>query len=106
MSPTAADYTDQERFLDAKLRAITAAGTRAIRHTLETYTAQTDPDESALHATEVRGSGWLVSLIADPATWTDDDERRLVESLRALQATDYRRESELGRFLAGEYHVR
>ena len=114
--PTAADYADQERFLDAEVRAITAhvllpVGERATRHVLETYTAQahrTTIDVGALHATEIRGAGWLVYPVRDPREWTDDDETRLIESLDALLATDYRRESDLGRFLAGEepYHVR
>lgn len=114
--PTEADYADQERFLDAEVRAITAhvllpVGERATRHVLETYTAQahrTTVDMPALHGTEIRGSGWLVYPIRDPREWTDDDETRLVEALQALLATDYRRESDLGRFIAGEepYHVR
>lgn len=37
----------------------------------------------------------------DPADWTDADERRLIDALRELRRTDYRRESDLGRFLPG-----
>jgi uracil-DNA glycosylase len=107
--PTPADYADMERFFDAELRAIAAhvllpVGDRATRHVLREYTAR-DPDRAgdlrALHAREVRGGGWLVVPVLDPADWTDDDETRLVEALRDLLSTDYRRESDLGRFLPG-----
>jgi uracil-DNA glycosylase len=107
-APTAADYTELEPFFDAELRAITAhvllpVGERATRHVLENYTA-IDPADAPLadvHGEELRGSGWLVVPALDPADWTDDDAETYVESLRALRDTDYRRESDLGRFLVG-----
>ena len=115
-TPTAAEYTDMERFFDAELRAIAAhvlfpVGERATRHVLERYTAQahkTAVDMDGLHATEIRGSGWLVMPIKEPADWTDDDQRRLVEAISDLRSTDFRRESDLGRFIAGSdpYYVR
>ncbi|WP_101296543.1 uracil-DNA glycosylase family protein [Halegenticoccus soli] len=114
--PTADEYGDMERFFDAELRAIAAhvllpVGARATAHVLENYTAlawKTDVDMPRLHATELRGSGWLVVPVLDPAEWTDADADRLVESLRELRSTDYRREVDLGRFIAGEdpYFVR
>jgi uracil-DNA glycosylase family 4 len=114
--PTPAEYGDMERFFDAELRAIAAhvllpVGVRATGHVLENYTARTvddDPDMQALHGTEIRGSGFLVVPIAEPAEWTDGDADRLVEGLRTLQSTDFRREVDLGRFLAGgdSYYVR
>ncbi|MFB6161452.1 MAG: uracil-DNA glycosylase family protein [Haloferacaceae archaeon] len=108
--PTDAEYADMERFFDAELRAIAAhvilpVGERATRHVLEQYTARardTPVDVAALHATEIVGSGWLVVPIRDPATWDDGDDRRLVDALVELQRTDYRRESDLGRFLPGD----
>jgi hypothetical protein len=78
---------------------------------IETYTARSgkiDLDMDVLHASEVLGTGWLVYPIADPGEWTDEDEQRLVEALARLQATDFRREVDLGRFLGGDepYFVR
>jgi uracil-DNA glycosylase len=113
--PTPADYAAMEPFFDAELRAIAAhvllpVGERAIRHVLETYTAHdvSDLDVDGLHATELLGSGWLVVPVRDPGAWASDDASRLVEAIETLRATDYRRESDLGRFLAGDepYHVR
>jgi hypothetical protein len=40
--------------------------------------------------------------IREPTEWTDGDGRRLVEALVELQRTDYRRETDLGRFLPGD----
>jgi uracil-DNA glycosylase len=107
--PTAASYDDMERFFDAELRAIAAhvllpVGARATEHVLEQYTARawkTEIDMDALHAEELLGSGWLVVPIKDPAEWEAGDGDRLVDALRELQSTDFRRESDLGRFMAG-----
>lgn len=114
--PDPAAYADMERFFDAELRAIAAhvllpVGERPIEHVLRTYTARRvdgpiDPD--ALHARELHGSGWLVVPVKDPREWVDGDATRLVSALSTLQETDYRRESDLGRFIAGgdPYFVR
>ncbi|WP_129115134.1 uracil-DNA glycosylase family protein [Halegenticoccus tardaugens] len=114
--PTADEYGDMERFFDAELRAIAAhvllpVGARATKHVFENYTALTwtaDLDMADLHATEHLGSGWLVVPILDPAEWSGDDDDRLVAGLRTLQSTDFRREVDLGRFIAGDdpYYVR
>jgi uracil-DNA glycosylase len=109
-TPTDREYGEMERYFDAELRAIAAhvllpVGERATRHVVAEYTAQAakvDYDMAALHGTEIRGSGFLVYPVRDPSEWTDGDEERLVQSLRALQATDFRREVDLGRFLPGE----
>lgn len=108
--PTPESYADCERFFDAELRAIGAhvllpVGERATEQILQTYTARTPPHPLAmadLHATELRGSGWLVVPIADPRDWTDSHGEQLRESLETLLATDYRREAELGRFMPGD----
>jgi uracil-DNA glycosylase len=115
-TPTGAEYREMERFFDAELRAIAAhvlmpVGERAIRHVLETYTAkarQVTDDVETLHATEIVGSGFLVMPIAEPAAWSDDHHERLVDGIERLRSTDFRRESDLGRFLAGDdpYFVR
>lgn len=114
--PTAEEYDDMERFLDAEVRAIAAhvllpVGDRATDHVLRSYTARawkTELNMEALHAEELLGAGWLVLPIKEPAEWVDGDADRLVEALEALQATDFRRESDLGRFIAGSdpYFVR
>jgi len=115
-TPSEAEYTDMERFFDAELRAIAAhvlfpVGARATEHVLEEYTAQawkTTVDMDQLHGTEIRGSGWLVIPIKEPAEWTDDNRTKLVEAITQLRSTDFRRETDLGRFIAGSdpYYVR
>jgi uracil-DNA glycosylase family 4 len=104
-APTADDYATMEPFFDAELRAITAhvllpVGARATAHVLDSYTARAsgDIDMEALHGSELRGSGWLVVPIMEPAEWSDGDAERLVDGLAELQSTDYRRLSDLGRF--------
>ena len=114
--PTPDGYGDMERFFDAELRAIAAhvllpVGERATRHVLENYTAQahrTEVEMPTLHATEIRGSGFLVMPIRDPAEWDEGDADRLVDGLDTLRSTDFRREVDLGRFVAGQepYFVR
>ena len=114
-APTEAAYTDAERFLDTEVRAITAhvllpVGDRATRYVLDNYTARAElrDEPAALHASEVRGAGWLVYPVRDPREWGDGDGDALVEALTRLRRTDYRRESDLGRFLPGDdpYRVR
>jgi uracil-DNA glycosylase len=105
-APDAGDYVAMEAFFDAELRAITAhvllpVGERATAHVLGTYTARdetTGPDMDALHASELRGSGWLVVPIKHPAEWSGKEGDVLAAALVELQRTDYRRESDLGRF--------
>ncbi|MGQ4554706.1 uracil-DNA glycosylase family protein [Halobellus sp. GM3] len=104
--PQQSAYDDLERFFDAELRAIAAhvllpVGERATAHVLETYTAQAwkvEVDMEALHATEIRGSGFLVYPIRDPSEWDETHRDRLVTALTSLQSTDFRREADLGRF--------
>ena len=115
-TPTDREYSEMERYFDAELRAIAAhvllpVGERATRHVVEEYTAQVGKvefDMAALHGTEIRGSGFLVYPVRDPSEWEADDDERLVEALRTLRATDFRREVDLGRFLPGgdTYRVR
>jgi uracil-DNA glycosylase len=113
--PDESSYATLEPFFDAELRAITAdvllpVGKRATRHVLETFTAQANRYEDAddLHATEIRGSGWLVLPIAEPATWSSDDEKELVRELRRIRASEYQQVADLGRFLPDDdpYFVR
>lgn len=115
-TPTERAYVDMERFFDAELRAIAAhvllpVGERATRHVIETYTALSIDGSISMnerHATEIRGSGFLVYPVLDPTEWQSDEDERLIQALSALQATDFYREVDLGRFLPSDepYHVR
>ncbi|GGM72779.1 uracil-DNA glycosylase family 4 [Halarchaeum rubridurum] len=108
--PSAADYAEMEPFFDAELRAITAhvllpVGRAATEHVLEQYTARRGKvdtsDMAARHGEEVHGSGFLVVPVRDPREWEDGDDEALADALADLLARDYRRESDLGRFLTG-----
>ncbi|NGM67634.1 uracil-DNA glycosylase [Natronolimnobius sp. AArcel1] len=96
--PAPRDYDDLERFFDAELRAINAhillpVGDAATDHVLEAYTTQRrrfDLEVDDLHATEIRGRGFMVVPIREPSEWDDTDRGRLVERLEAILASDYR----------------
>lgn len=114
-TPTEASYTDQERFLDAEVRAITShilipVGERAFRHVLERYTAEapTTTSLSSAHATELGTGAFLVVPTVDPALWSDTQAAAFEERLRTVLSRDYARQSDLGRFLPGgdPYYVR
>lgn len=107
--PDAETYGRMEPFFDAELRAITAhvlfpVGARATTHVLESYTARVPddpPNMDALHASESRGSGWLIIPIKDPGDWTGDDADVFVDRIESLEEEDYRQISDLGRFIPG-----
>jgi len=122
-APSEDAYAELERFFDAELRAIAAhvlvpVGERATAHVLRNYTARADryvedgdPDSvdvAALHATELKGSGWLVLPLCDPAEWTEASREAAVDALATLLERDYRQITDLGRFLATDdpYYVR
>lgn len=107
-TPTEAEYATVEAVLDSEVRAITAhvllpVGERATKWVFANMSRESpdDVDMAALHGTEISGSGWLICPIADPATWNDDMERRLVAGLSELRSWDYRRTADLGRFQPG-----
>lgn len=107
--PSEADYADHEPMFDTEVRSITShvlfpVGERATKHVFANMTPERPEtvEMERLHATEVRGSGWLVYPIKEPVEWTNEDESDLVGALKALLATDYRQEAELGRFLPGD----
>jgi uracil-DNA glycosylase family 4 len=113
--PSDADYAAEERFLDAELRAITAhvlvpVGDRVIRHVLETYTADKPPEGpvDALHATELGTGAFLVVPSVSPETWSETEAEALEKRLATILGRDFRRETDLGRFLVGgePYYVR
>jgi uracil-DNA glycosylase family 4 len=96
--PGERDYADRERFFDAELRAINAhvllpVGQRATEIVLEDYTAiahRIERDVAALHATEVRGRGFLIVPILDPGQWSDGDADAIRATLESILASDYR----------------
>jgi uracil-DNA glycosylase len=108
--PGDADYARLEPSFDAELRAIAAhvllpVGDRALAYVLEEYTGQArrlPADATQLHARELRGRGFLVVPVREPADWTDGDRTTLRDRLAALLSSDYRRTADLGRFLADD----
>ncbi len=97
-SPAPANYDRLERFFDAELRAVNAhvllpVGERAIDRVLRSYTTRRDrlpSDPAARHATEVRGRGFLVVPLSDPAAWDDAAFEQAVDRLEAILGRDYR----------------
>ena len=97
-TPPPESYAELERFFDAELRAINAhillpVGARATERVVAEYTTQSRKvtwDMDLLHATEVRGRGFLVVPIEDPAEWEEGDRERIVARLSAILASDYR----------------
>ncbi|ADD04218.1 uracil-DNA glycosylase superfamily protein [Natrialba magadii ATCC 43099] len=96
--PTASDYAELERYFDAELRAINAhillpVGEQATDHVLREYTTQRrriDLNMVDLHATEIRGRGFMVVPIRNPTEWDDGDREAILETLREILASDYR----------------
>jgi uracil-DNA glycosylase len=92
------DPADLERYLDAELRALNAhillpVGDAALSYVLEEFTTQARKlpyDADRLHAREVRGRGFLVVPVREPADWEPGDEEALVDRLAALLDSDYR----------------
>ena len=92
------DPADLERYVDAEIRAINAhillaVGDDALSYVLEEFTTRARKlphDAARLHAGEVRGRGFLVVPVADPAGWTDGDETALVDRLESILDGDYR----------------
>lgn len=97
-APTDDDYAALERFFDAELRAINAhillpVGARATDHVLREYTTQRhrlELEMDDLHATDIRGRGFLVVPIKDPVEWYGDDREAIISQLEALLDSDYR----------------
>lgn len=115
-TPSPDSYAELERFFDAELRGISAhvllpVGERATDHVLREYTARShkiDLDMASIHATQIRGRGFLVVPIRDPSEWDDGDRAALIETLHAIRGSDYRQTADLGRFIADDkpYWVR
>lgn len=92
------DPADLERYVDAEIRALNAhvllpVGDEALSYVLEEFTTQVrklPADADRLHAAEVRGRGFLVVPVREPADWEPGDREALVDTLEALLASDYR----------------
>ncbi len=97
-TPTQEQYDRLERFFDAELRAINAhvlipVGERAADRVIRSYTTLRDRiefDLETLHASELRGRGFLVIPLADPATWDDAAYNSAKARLSAVTERDYR----------------
>ena len=96
--PSELSYQHLERFFDAELRAVNAhillpVGKRATDHVLEAYTTQrykVPPAMDERHAVDVRGRGFLVVPVMEPADWTPEDRFRIVDVVERILASDYR----------------
>ncbi|AGB16034.1 uracil-DNA glycosylase [Halovivax ruber XH-70] len=96
--PTDEEYARLERFFDAELRAINAhilvsVGEQATAHVLEAYTTQrsrVDLEMETLHATELRGRGFLVVPLADPRRWDETLFDVARDRLASIHESDYR----------------
>lgn len=92
------DAADIERYLDAELRALNAhillpVGDDPLAYVLREFTTQArslPADAERLHATEIRGRGFLVVPVGEPTAWEPGDEAALVDRLEALLNSDYR----------------
>ena len=92
------DPADLERYVDAEIRALNAhillpVGDDPLSYVLSEFTTQAHrvpTDSTRLHASEVRGRGFLVVPVREPAEWESGDEAALVDRLEALLDSDYR----------------
>ena len=97
-SPTDAEYAELEPYFDAELRAITAhvllpVGDHATDHVLSEFTTQRNRlsiDLATLHARELRGRGFMVVPVREPAAWEDGDREALCSRLESILDSDYR----------------
>lgn len=99
-TPTEREYDELERYFDAELRAINAhilvaVGNRATDHLLREFTTQRHRFDAALdaadlHGRDLRGRGFLVVPVREPAEWESGDRTRLVRSLESILHSDYR----------------
>jgi len=95
--PTDAEVGNCEPYLNAELRMINPeilvpVGDRPLAELAVDYTT-TDADELSVdehHAESVRGRGFELVPMRDPATMTDEETQAFVEHFAELMASDYR----------------
>jgi uracil-DNA glycosylase family 4 len=96
-APTDEEVGNCEPYLNAEIRMINPevlvpVGERPLRELAREYTttpaAEFDPE--AVHATAVRGRGFELLPMLDPAAMTDDDAATYVDRFAELMASDYR----------------
>jgi uracil-DNA glycosylase family 4 len=95
--PTAAEITNCEDYLTAEIRMINPeilvpVGERALRTLAEEYTTTPSADLSlpAYHGRSIRGRGFELVPMVDPAEQTDAQFEAFLDSFEALMARDYR----------------
>jgi uracil-DNA glycosylase len=92
------DPADLERYADAEIRAVNAhvllpVGDEALSYVLTEFTTRARKlphDAGRLHATDIRGRGFLVVPVREPAEWEPGDREALVDRLEGLLDSDYR----------------
>ena len=95
--PTDEEISNCEPFLNAEIRMINPeilvpVGERALEELMVEYTT-TDPDAVGLpedHGERLRGRGFELVPMIDPATMDDEQEDTFVHDFSALMASDYR----------------
>lgn len=96
--PPATSYQRLERYFDAEMRAVNAhillpVGKRATDRVLAEYTTQRCKVPRSMedrHTLEVRGRGFLVVPVKEPAAWTSEEADQLVSRLAGILQSDYR----------------
>lgn len=92
------DAADLERYVDAEIRAINAhvlcgIGDEVVSYLLDCFSTVRTPETTPsreLHATEVRGRGFLLIPIIEPMQWDFHHREEIVTTLRAVLTRDYR----------------
>jgi len=95
--PTDEEVGNCDPYLNAEVRminpeVIVPVGQRTLEAIGSEYTTEpvADLDVVADHGERIRGRGFELVPMIDPADQTDDDEQAFVESFAALMASDYR----------------
>ena len=95
--PSDAEVANCEPFLNAEIRMINPeiivpVGARALRELALEYTTRSPDsfDIGAEHATTIRGRGFEIVPMRDPAEQTGDETEAFVEHMREVMGGDYR----------------
>jgi uracil-DNA glycosylase family 4 len=95
--PTDAEIDRCEPYLDAEIRSINPdilvpVGERALETLVDSYTTDgaSQYDLATVHGTSIRGRGFELVPMIEPAAQTEDETQAWVEAFAALMASDYR----------------